>query len=595
MLRFTATWRLVGLLLAIGAFTAAAVAEEDRLHSFQRIALTESYFSEGAGAGDINGDGVPDVVYGPYWFAGPDFKTKYEIDVATPQDVNKYADKFFSWVYDFNGDGANDVMMVGLPGSSAVIYENPGKDGLDAHWKRHRVFDGVNNESPQLVNLVGDEGPELVCTHDGFFGFVAMDRDDPFGAWTFHAVSENTGAGRFGHGLGVGDVNGDGRPDILHPQGWLEQPREVPEKSRWRNHAISFCAGPGGADMYAYDVDGDGDNDVITSHSAHAFGLGWYEQVRSGNDVAFKHHLIMGSRPIENRYGVVFSELHAVGLVDMDGDGLKDIVTGKTYWSHHRQAPQWDAGAVVYWFKLVRGEQGIDWIPYQADGEAGIGRQITIQDLNGDELPEIIVGGMKGGHVLMHSAKAVSPQQWQAAQPKPLNADSSAASSAANNLRGAKAVLDEDGRMAGAIEGESLSGRPTSGQVGVQAMGGFKSDRWSGNAQLFWTGGKPKGKLAVELPEFSGTIDLEVVLTCAKDYGIVQLWLDDQKLGEPIDLYENNVVTTGVLRFPKIAAKGNRHTLHVEIIGANPQAVQAYMFGLDAVRIVPRDGDAGEK
>ena len=84
--------------------------------------------------------------------------------------------------------------------------------------------------------------------------------------------------------------------------------------------------------MYAYDVDGDGDNDVITSLSAHNFGLAWHEQIKVDGKIAFRQHLIMGSKRAENRYGILFSELHTVNLVDMDGDGLKDIVTGKTYW-----------------------------------------------------------------------------------------------------------------------------------------------------------------------------------------------------------------------------------------------------------------------
>ena len=86
----------------------------------------------------------------------------------------------------------------------------------------------------------------------------------------------------------------------------------------------------------------------------------------------------------------------------MDGDGLKDIVTGKTYYSHHKQSPMWDAGAVVYWFKLVRTKEGVDWVPHKIDGEAGIGRQVSIVDVNGDKLPDIVVGGMVGAHVLMH-------------------------------------------------------------------------------------------------------------------------------------------------------------------------------------------------
>ncbi|TWT85162.1 hypothetical protein CA13_66440 [Planctomycetes bacterium CA13] len=53
----------------------SAQAEENVVHSFDRVQLTSTYFSEGANAGDINGDGVADAVYGLYWFAGPDYKT----------------------------------------------------------------------------------------------------------------------------------------------------------------------------------------------------------------------------------------------------------------------------------------------------------------------------------------------------------------------------------------------------------------------------------------------------------------------------------------------------------------------------------------
>src|SRR6185436_8686810 len=128
-----------------------------------------------------------------------------------------------------------------------------------------------------------------------------------------------------------------------------------------------------------YDVDGDGDSDVITSLAAHDFGLAWHEQIKgTDGQIAFRQHLIMGDQPGQNRYGLVFSEPHSVNLADIDGDGLKDILTGKTYYSHHQQSPLWDAGAVVYWFRLVRTKDGIDWVPHRADGEAGIGRQLVV-------------------------------------------------------------------------------------------------------------------------------------------------------------------------------------------------------------------------
>jgi hypothetical protein len=375
------------------------------------------YYSEGVGAGDLNRDGHPDVVYGPYWFAGPSFTEKHEIYPPKPQPRERYADNFFSWIYDFNADGWNDVFVVGFPGTPAFVYENPHSEGHQKHWPKHQVINAVANESPHFTNLVGDARPELICTREGFFGYATIDEAKPLGPWQFHAISEKVAPVNFGHGLGVGDVNGDGRLDVLFKDGWLEQPASVADNPRWMLHREKFAA-PGGADMFAYDVDGDGDNDVITSLAAHEFGLAWHEQVRDGEAVSFRRHLIMGDKPEQNRYGVVFSELHSVNLADIDGDGLKDIVTGKTYWSHHRQSPMWDAGAVVYWFRLVRSKEGVDWVPYKADGEAGIGRQVTLHDLNRDSLPDIATGGMLGAHVLLHRRRVVDESRFRELEPK---------------------------------------------------------------------------------------------------------------------------------------------------------------------------------
>jgi hypothetical protein len=414
---------------ALSSCNSSVVAADRELRSFERHALTNVYYSEGANAGELNNDGHVDAVYGPHWYEGPDFTEKHEIYKPVRQDVNKYSfDNFFSWIYDFNSDGWNDILVVGIPGTPAIIYQNPGKDGLDTHWTRHEVLDRVTNESPQFVNIVGDERPELICTYYQHYGFATVDWDKPFAPWTFHKISDSTAPERFGHGLGVGDVNGDGRMDVMQLAGWYEQPAENPT-GRWKFHLVDFTNGRpnrGGADMFAYDVDGDGDNDVVTSLAAHEFGLAWFEQVgnRDG-EPEFQARLIMNKSPDENRYGLVFSELHGVNLVDMDGDGLKDIVTGKTYWSHHRQAPQWDAGAVCYVFKLVRGAEGVDWVPFLADPDCGIGRQVSVVDVNGDQLPDIVLGGMKGGHILIQKSSQVDEATWQAAQPKVIGSASS--------------------------------------------------------------------------------------------------------------------------------------------------------------------------
>lgn len=580
--------RFASLLAACVATTLSgnqAHAEDHTLITFKTDQLSNTYFSEGASAGDINGDGKPDVACGPYWYEGPDFAKKHEIYKPVPQNTEGYSDNFFEWVHDFNSDGYADIFAVGFCMTPAFVYENPGPGGFDQHWTKHQVIDWVSNESPAFVNLVGDERPELICTRDSFFGFATIDWSKPFSAWDFHEVSAQIAPKQFGHGLGVGDVNGDGRMDILFTDGWFEQPEAHPTTSRWMLHEAKFSQSYGGAEMHAYDVDGDGDNDIITSHAAHDFGLGWYEQVQEDGEIAFKHHLIMGDRPEQNKYGIVFSELHSVALADMDGDGLKDIITGKTYYSHHRQSPMWDADPVVYWFKLARDTDGVDWVPYRAGSTSGIGRQVSIHDVNGDQLPDIVVGGMKGTNVLIQHRQQVDDAAWEAARPKPY------VSSGERADRGEQPSFGDDGKVAGAIEAEDMTVTGTEGgSVTVQEMGGFKEGRWSGGKQLFWSKANPRSRLTLtfEVPQ-SGDYDVCAMFTTAGDYAIINVTLDGESLGQPLDLYDYPAVsTTGELHFGERTLQAGTHKLMLETLGANDSARKLYMVGLDYLRLQPK-------
>ncbi|MFM1769181.1 MAG: hypothetical protein RJA22_1710 [Verrucomicrobiota bacterium] len=425
------------------AVSAALAAPEHppTLHSFRRLHLEKHYWSEGATFGDLNRDGKPDAISGPYWWEAPDFtrrhemyapRTTFKVRQADGTETvlpgfegalgrrNAYSsDNFFSFVHDLNGDGWNDVLTYGLPGTPAYLYLNP--QGAERPWQRHTVFEKVDNESPTFADLTGDGKPEIICNHGGNFGYAAPDWGNPTAPWRYTAISAHGKWGNFTHGLGIGDVNGDGRLDYLEKGGWWEQPPAGAAGAPWARRPVLFSPG-GGAQMYAYDVNGDGLNDVISSIAAHGYGLAWHEQLRekdTNGHPKFREHTFMNKEPGENRYGVAFSQLHAVELVDMDGDGLKDLVTGKCFWAHGPTGdPEPGAPAVLYWFRLVRGPGGrVDWVPHRIDSDSGVGRQIGVGDANGDGRPDLIIGNKKGTFVFLHEARSVSREEWEKAQP----------------------------------------------------------------------------------------------------------------------------------------------------------------------------------
>ncbi|MFN0129901.1 MAG: FG-GAP repeat domain-containing protein [Verrucomicrobiales bacterium] len=489
------------------------------VRTFERIALSDQFWCEGAHHADFNRDGVQDVVAGPWWWAGPDFKTRHEIYTAQASFAvplgertvlqvpgfegalgrkNTYSDNFFSFPYDFNADGWTDVLVIGFPGKETAWFENPREGG--GHWKRHVVFLRTDNESPTFTDLTGDGKPELVCLTQGAYGFAEADWSDTTKPWRWRRISPDRGYGNFTHGLGVGDVNGDGRMDLLEKDGWWEQPASLDGDPVWTHHPHGF-SGPGGAQMYAYDVNGDGLNDVITSLAAHAFGLAWFEQTREADGrIGWKERTIMGQRPDENRYGVKFSELHALDLVDMNGDGLKDIVTGKRFWSHGRLGdPDRNDEAVLYWFELTRGPEGVDFVPHRIDANSGVGTQIVAGDINGDRHPDVVVGNKKGVYVLLQQVTAATAEQAAAARPKPLPAPKPAVSTAPTTADGRRLNFDfESGDLTDwTADGEAFAGSVVRGD----AVTARRKDMRSGHAGDHWVGGyekagdKPTGTL----------------------------------------------------------------------------------------------------
>ena len=370
---------------------------------WKKIVLSTTFYSEGANFGDFNHDGKMDVVSGPYWYEGPDFnpQKRHEfMPVESFKPDGQYSKNFFAFSYDFNGDGWDDIMIIGFPGQDAAWYENP--KGKEGHWVRHEIYDNVDDESPQFGDLFKNGKPVIVCCSHGHIGYVQQEDSDPTQPWKFHAVSPKGNYQKFTHGIGFGDVNGDGRNDILEATGWWEQPESVDGKTLWKKHEVQFFdpkQGNGGSQMYAYDVNGDGRPDVICALGAHKYGLAWFEQKMDGT---FEQHLIMGEKPEDNPQGVVFSEPHAVDLIDVNGDGLMDIVTGKRHFAHGSHGdPDAMAPSVLYWFELKRDNGKVSYTAHKIDDDSGVGTQVIARRIDGQKIPSIVVGNKNGTFVFV--------------------------------------------------------------------------------------------------------------------------------------------------------------------------------------------------
>lgn len=394
-------------------------AKDYTLQTFKKIQLTDQFYCEGASFGDFNKDGVMDVVAGPFWYEGPTFQKTHEYRPAQKYDPKSYSNDFITYTYDFNQDGWQDIFLIGMPGEEAFWFENP--QGKDGPWTRHVAFPVADNESPNFGDINGDGKPELICNSGGYWGYATPDWKNPNEVWKFHRISPAGTWHKYTHGLGIGDINGDGRKDYVEIGGWWEQPASLEGDPVWKLHPANF--GDGAAQMLVYDFNGDGLNDIVTCLHPHKYGMAWFEQVKKDGEITFIKHQFMGDKPEDNKYGLKITQLHAFELVDMDGDGVMDFVTGKRHWAHPPNTdPEWDAPSVLYWFQTVRSadHKSVEFVPHLIDDASGVGTQFAVGDLNKDGLPDVVIGNKNGNFVFLHETKKVTQEEWEKAQPKVL-------------------------------------------------------------------------------------------------------------------------------------------------------------------------------
>jgi hypothetical protein len=497
-------YELTGSWPALIARSAAGpIQQQPGALTYKTIEVQDQFLAESCSIADYNNDGIVDISSGRRWYEGPDFMKAHVFrpgQDALPRAGNDsevqtgLSDDWADYPFDVDGDGWTDIINLANPDADAFVnsalmmpqkhataywYKNPGapSNQSDTAWTATLMASGISMEEHGLVDVDGDGKPEVlggcmnvsgsntdscaagVALGSGVKGYYQADWSNPTGAWTFHAVTRSYalpfgGETGFLNGVGLGDINGDGRPDFLEMAGVWLQPATSPAPSAawggagpqyagsWVPNPFSIPAdlqtgvGPmGGSQMFAYDVDGDGLTDVISADDAYGWGLAWYQQMPPGaasclgatttataaSPSCFVKHAILSDYGMLMS-GVEFSQLHGVQLVDMDGDGLRDIVTGKSWLEDRYNDADSFGTPVVYVFKLVRDASPpragqahfephrvnaavaatglVDAGPFAAPwtGGSGVGRQIAVGQINAqtDGIMDICVASKLG-------------------------------------------------------------------------------------------------------------------------------------------------------------------------------------------------------
>jgi hypothetical protein len=451
-----------------------AIVQKTGMLKFTKKVIHNKFLAESCSIGDYNNDGIPDVSSGRIWYQGPDFTVQHPFRSGHgvlpsngdgPEINTGVSDDWADYPFDMNGDGWADIINVAQCDvneitdtnpkigtvqvhATAVWYQNPGSAaGLagDPMWVSHLMHSDVRLEQHGLVDMNGDGYPEIYgackgCTPAETKGYYQGDPHNPNAGWIFHSVTVPytfpfSGTGWL-HGLGAGDVNGDGKPDLLERGGiWLAQGTAA--SPTWNSTVCTGVNTPAGcgwiktnlydglpdadgnkgaSHMYAVDMDKDGKVDIVAANWAHGVGLYWYKQGANGQ---FTKYQFMGDSALDvpadpAKWGAGFTEPHSLQVVDMDGDGRPDVVTGKMRFAHpHGYGdPDSDSTPYLYVFKNVATPDAktgspitlqpilVDGDPTKApgttDGGMGVGRQLAVGHVNTDGIMDICVGTKVG-------------------------------------------------------------------------------------------------------------------------------------------------------------------------------------------------------
>ncbi|MCA9173682.1 MAG: alpha/beta fold hydrolase [Planctomycetales bacterium] len=358
---------LTAILTAILAAN-VALAQSPPAVTFARHSLNDAAEFCACAVFDVNRDGRPDIYSGEWWYEAPHWKRHRVRDVEI---IRGRFDDYSSLPMDVNQDGWTDVVSVNYRSQSLYWIENPG-DQLDKQdWLKHVIDTPGPSETGRLVDIDGDGRLDVLPNGVRYAAWYELTKADAKPTWTRHDLPVELAA----HGIGSGDINGDGRLDLVSPNGWLEAPVDR-RKGRWLWHPDFKLHRDAGIPIVVTDVDGDGDADLIWGRG-HNIGLYWLEQSKSTNGpTQWQLHVIDSE----------WSQFHSLITADIDGDGALDLVTGKRYLGHEGRDPGEYDPLPILWYTFDRASRA--WRRNFISPPDGVGcdldPKVADLDLDGD-------------------------------------------------------------------------------------------------------------------------------------------------------------------------------------------------------------------
>ena len=369
--------------LGIALLAVALAAPEGKATlKFERTRIGTTTY-EASSAFDVNNDGHMDIVSGEYWFPGPDFTKQHKICTLLRQE--DYYDDFSCYPMDVNGDGFTDIISGAWWGQKVLWRENP--KGEPVEWATHEIGTVGNVERACFFDIDGDGQVEVVPNTPGNVQMVFRLVRDANGKGTgqFEGVNISKEV-KTGHGLGCGDLNMDGRVDIVINTGWFEAPTD-PYKGDWTYHQEFEIGPPASVPVIVIDVNKDGINDIIVGQG-HDYGLAWWEQGKGADGArTWTKHDIDPDR----------SQFHDMSLADIDNDGEPELVTGKRFRAHLWGDPGARDPIGLYYYEINKGNFEritLDYGPWERTSGTGI--YLWVEDLDGNGWKEIIAPGKEG-------------------------------------------------------------------------------------------------------------------------------------------------------------------------------------------------------